>query len=234
MKHTTTILVALTVLIVGTTVHADAPDAGGKLLSAESLEKPYPSREEILTATGDDFNYMFLNRYPVSQHPMTEKFDIKGETPTPEDYSRRTVTWWPRKWVDYIPENEIPKAAIKRTWTFRASQGNPLTTDGWHRDVNAATVGDGKLDAHFIGFRSIGNDLTVDSDLHKIVEGPGIAPPVVLRLPDGRIRTFIRGMFSDEDQAEMYKLYNREMAKIRKNSIQLKRGKPSQAAHPRQ
>ena len=101
---------------------------GAAPLSAESLEGTYPSREEILTATGDDFNYMFLNRYPVSQHPMTEKFDIKGKTPTTEDYSRRTVTWWPRKWVDYIPENEIPKAAIKRTWTFRSQPGVPAAS----------------------------------------------------------------------------------------------------------
>ena len=231
MKHTTTILVALTVLIVGTTVHADAPDAGGKLLSAEPLEGTYPSREEILTATGDDFNYMFLNRYPVSQHPMTEKFDIQGETPTTEDYSRRTVTWWPRKWVDYIPENEIPKAAIKRTWTFRAGQGNPLAQDGWYRDVNADTVGDGTIEATFIGFRSIGNDIGVDTELHTATEGPGIAPMVVLRLADGRLRGFARGMFSDEDQAVMLKLYNKEMGKIRNASVKMKRAKPWGAAN---
>ncbi|MFC1601089.1 SUMF1/EgtB/PvdO family nonheme iron enzyme [Candidatus Sumerlaeota bacterium] len=201
------------------------------LLSADSLEKRYPSREEILTGKGDDFNYMFLNRYPVSQHPMTEKFDIKGKTPTTNDYSRRTVTWWPRKWVDYIPEDEIPEAAIKRTWTFRASQGHPLTQDGWYRDVNADTVGDGTLEAHFIGFRSIGNDIGNDSELHKITEGPGIAPTVVLRLSDGRLRGFARGMFSGKDQAEMLKLYNKEMGKIRKGSIKLKRDKPGVAAN---
>ena len=231
MKHTKTILVALTVLIIGATVRADAPDAGKKLLSAGSVQKRYPSREEILTATGDDFNYMFLNRYPVSQHPMTEKFEIKGKTPTTDDYSRRTVTWWPRKWVDYIPENEIPKAAIKRTWTFRAGQGNPLAQDGWYRDVNADTVGDGTIEATFIGFRSIGNDIGVDTELHTATEGPGIAPMVVLRLADGRLRGFARGMFSDEDQAVMLKLYNKEMGKIRNASVKMKRGKPWAAAN---
>ena len=31
-------------------------------LSAGSVQERYPSREEILTGTGRDFNYMFLNR----------------------------------------------------------------------------------------------------------------------------------------------------------------------------
>jgi hypothetical protein len=37
-------------------------------------------------------------------------------------------------------------------------------------------------------------------------------------------------MFSDKDQAVMLKLYNKEMGKIRKGSIQTKRDKPSEAA----
>jgi hypothetical protein len=50
MKHTKTILVALTILIIGATVRADAPDAGQKLLSAESLEKRYPIGTSVVPA----------------------------------------------------------------------------------------------------------------------------------------------------------------------------------------
>ena len=59
-----------------------------------------PSKKEILNASPGSYDYLRLNKYPVRPSPLVERFDIKGKTTSVDNYSRRTVTWWPRKWVD--------------------------------------------------------------------------------------------------------------------------------------
>ena len=186
-----------------------------------------PSKEEILNASPGSYDYLRLNKYPVRPSPLVERFDIKGKTTSVDNYSRRTVTWWPRKWVDYIPENEIPKAAIKRTWTFRSQPGaDPLLLDSVYRTLDSETIGDGTMEAHFIGFRAIGNLLGDKNEINMLAEGEGYAAPMLLRLADGRLRLFTRGMFTDEDQKEMMKLYDTQMKGLHASSVKLERAFP--------
>ena len=51
----------------------------------------HPSKKEILKAAPGEFDYLFLNKYPVHPSPLVERFDIKGKTPSVDKYSRRTV-----------------------------------------------------------------------------------------------------------------------------------------------
>ena len=66
-----------------------------------------PSKKEILNASPGSYDYLRLNKYPVYPSPLVERFDIKGKTPSVDKYSRRTVTWWPRKWVDFMMVIEL-------------------------------------------------------------------------------------------------------------------------------
>jgi len=196
---------------------------GQGLLAAPSGQ---PSKDEILKAAPGDFDYLFLNKYPVYPSPLVEKFDIEGKIPTQDAYSRRTVTWWPRKWVDYIPEDEIPKAAIKRTWTFRSKPGAGASLmDSTWRLVDSEIIGDGTFDAHLIGYRALGSDKGADkSKAPDEFIGYGSAP-TLLRLPDGRLRLFTQGMLSNDDQEFIMELYNEQMARLRKNTTVLKNRK---------
>ena len=192
------------------------------------------SKEHLLNASRRTYDYMHLNKYPVYPSPLTERFDIKGKTPSGDDYSRRTVTWWPRKWVDYVPQDEIPKGAIKRKWTFRSRPGShPLLQDSVYRTVDSETVGDGTMEAHFIGFRAIGNQIGDKNRIGMLAEGEGYAAPMLLRLPDGRLRLFTRGMFTDQDQKVMMELYETQMKRLRKASVKLERDLPRKVTETR-
>jgi len=67
-----------------------------------------------------------------------------------------------------------------------------------------------RFKAHLIGFDGMGNDLgdpTKEEDLRE--------PGVVLRMPDGRRQIFARGSFCRKDREYIYRLYRKEMARIK-------------------
>ena len=117
-----------------------------------------------------------------------------------EGYQLRVVQWWPKKGVDYIEE---PKGK-PRTWTIRP--GSMTAKDQkvarwWPLSLRGKT----QFKAHLLGFRGIG---AINDPWGSDIEKP-FAPAVVLRLPDGRKRSFTRGSFSDEDELYITKLYEK-------------------------
>jgi hypothetical protein len=67
-----------------------------------------------------------------------------------------------------------------------------------------------RFKAHLIGFDGIGNDLgdpTKEAELRE--------SGVILRLSDGRRQTFAGGSFCREDREYIYRLYQKEMARIK-------------------
>jgi hypothetical protein len=134
-----------------------------------------------------------------------------------EGYQLRVVKWWPKQGVDFIEE---PKGK-PRTWTIRPESMAPrepgqqdyqAPEKWWPRSLR----GKKKFEAHLIGFRGLGaiNDPWGD-DLEK-----PFAPAIVLRLPDGRKRCFIRGSFSDADELYVTKLYEKQMKVLRDNTFE--------------
>ena len=141
--------------------------------------------------------------------------DVSEQTPG-EGYQSRVVKWWPKQGVDFIEE---PKGK-PRTWTIRpesttarepGQQDHEAPEKWWPRSLR----GKKEFKAHLIGFRGLGaiNDPWGD-DLEK-----PFAPAVVLRLPDGRKRCFIRGSFSDADELYATKLYEKQMKVLRDNTF---------------
>jgi len=110
----------------------------------------------------------------------------------PQEYSPRTVQWWPRKGHDIV---EIEEGMPLRKWTFGDS--NQILSDY------------GTVEAHLIGFRGVGTL-------------PNNPPFVVLRLPDGRKRMFPAGSFGGEDRKFIIEVYEKELKRMKANSSKVK------------
>jgi carbonic anhydrase/acetyltransferase-like protein (isoleucine patch superfamily) len=158
-------------------------------------------------AAADDYDFYAGLRYPGAKlRPDVDIYKVKeAGTGDPKAYERREVDWWPRKGVDII---QVAKGMPLRTWTLRA----PRLATGTHQ-----------LEAHLVGFRGMGNTMSGRSD------GGPIEPGVVLRLPDGRKRCFVRGSFGEEDKKYIMDLYLKEMNRIKAGLDKTKRVKPSNA-----
>jgi len=156
-------------------------------------------------AAGDGYDFYGGLRYPgaglradVDVYKVTQRGN--GD---PQAYARREVQWWPRKGVDAI---EIHEGMPLRTWTLQT----PRLADDPRQ-----------FEAHLIGFRGMGN--TTSSKFGG--DGGPIEPGVVLRLPDGRKRCFVRGSLGDEDQQYVMDLYVKEMQRIKAGLDQTPRTK---------
>ncbi len=128
-----------------------------------------------------------------------------------DGYQLRTVEWWPKKGVDIVEE---PKGE-PRTWTIRPESmtvEDRKTAKWWPRALRGRT----QFKAHLLGFRGIG---AAQDPWGDDVTKP-IAPAVVLRLPDGRKRCFVRGSFSDEDEKYIVDLYEKQMKVLRDNTFE--------------
>ena len=132
--------------------------------------------------------------------------DVIKQTPG-DGYQLRVVDWWPKKGVDLIEE---PKAA-PRTWTIREPKSSK-EMKWWPR----ALRGKAQFKAHLLGFRGIGAPQDPWGD---DVTKP-FTPAVVLRLPDGRKRCFVRGSFSDEDEKYIVDLYEKQMKVLRDHTFE--------------
>ncbi len=140
-------------------------------------------------AAETDYEFYKGSQYPgKGLRPGVALRQVIAPGGTPKEYARREVKFWPRKGVDFI---EIDKGMPLRTW--KLSRG-------------------GSLEAHLIGFRGVG---------YTIDEGPfkkTVEPAVVLRLSDGRKRSFPSGSFSGEDKDFIIELFRAEMKRIRAGS----------------
>jgi len=147
----------------------------------------------IAAAEGYDF-YAAL-RYPGAKlRADVDLYKVKQEGDgDPRAYQRREVLWWPRQGVDVV---EVKPGMPLRTWTLR----NPRLESQPER-----------FKAHLVGFRGMGN--TISSKFGG--DGGPIEPGVVLRLPDGRKRCFVRGTLCDEDKKYIMDLYVEEMNRIK-------------------
>jgi len=133
--------------------------------------------------------------------------DVIKQTPG-DGYQLRVVEWWPKKGVDRI---ETPKGE-PRTWTIRQKKSTEDAKKWWPR----ALRGKKQFKAHLLGFRGIG---AAQDPWGKDVTKP-FTPAVVLRLPDGRKRCFVRGSFSDEDENYIIGLYEKQMKVLRDNTFE--------------
>jgi len=132
--------------------------------------------------------------------------DVIKQTPG-DGYQLRTVDWWPKKGVDIVEE---PKGE-PRTWTIREAK-TAKEMKWWPRTLR----GKKQFKAHLLGFRGIGASQNPWGD---DVTKP-FTPAVVLRLPDGRKRCFVRESFSDEDQNYIVDLYEQQMKVLRDNTFE--------------
>ncbi len=136
-------------------------------------------------------NYQFYkgSQYPgKGLRPGVELRQVVTPGGGPKEYARREVKFWPRTGVDLI---EIEEGMPLRSWKLS---------------------GGGSLEAHLIGFRGVG---------YTIDEGPlkkAVEPAVVLRLSDGRKRSFPSGSFSQEDKDFIIEHFRAEMKRIRAGS----------------
>ena len=123
--------------------------------------------------------------------------DVIKQTPG-DGYQLRVVEWWPKKGVDLVEE---PKGE-PRTWTIREGKSGKrdemvASRPAREEAIQSASVG---VPGYWSGSKSMGDDVTKP-----------ITPAVVLRLPDGRKRCFVRGSFSDEDEKYIVDLYEKQM-----------------------
>ena len=136
-----------------------------------------------------DYEFYKGSQYPgKGLRPGVELRQVITPGGSPKEYARREVKFSPRKGVDFI---EIEKGMPLRTWKLSR---------------------DGSLEAHLIGFRGVG---------YTIDEGPfkkAVEPAVVLRLSDGRKRSFPSGSFSQQDKDFIIELFRAEMKRIRAGS----------------
>jgi len=164
-----------------------------------------------------DYDFFGNIRYPGNRLPEVslDRIEQEGGPSAAGAYHKRVVYWWPKQGVDIV---EVPEGAPLRTWTIRTGDVEPLVAVGryakWWPQI---LRGKKEFKAHLLGFRGIGSVLgnPFTEPLLQRVEGPGMVPAVVLRLEDGRKRTFTRGAFVDEDQAYILQVYEAEMARIR-------------------
>ena len=137
--------------------------------------------------------------------------DVIKQTPG-DGYQSRTVDWWPKKGVDIVEE---PKGE-PRTWTIRPESmtvEDRKTAKWWPRALRGKT----QFKAHLLGFRGIG---AAQNPWNKEDVTKPWTPAVVLRLPDGRKRCFVRGSFSDEDEKYIVGLYEKQMKVLRDNTFE--------------
>lgn len=163
-------------------------------------------------------DFFYDVRYPAHMRSDVGRDKIiEGNDGGAGEYHRRVVEWWPKRGMDVVPLEDIPGAPL-RTWTVRTPELAPLVEAGYYAKWWPADLkGKKQFEAHLIGFRGVGSRVGDPfADKAKVLAlGKGICPAVVLRLPDGRKRCFTRGSFSDEDQAYIIDLYDREMDRIR-------------------
>ena len=171
-------------------------------------------------AIGKGYDYFRNIRYPAVLRDDVSRDKIKqeGGPHATGDYHKRVVQWWPKRNADIV---DIPKGVPLRTWTIRTKDTYPLVEMGWAGKWWDPTLrGKKEFKAHLIGFRGIGSrEGGLDSGaLTKAwrTEGVDWCPAVILRLPDGRKRCFVRGCFSDEDQRYILDIYEKEMKRITK------------------
>ncbi|MBW8016227.1 MAG: hypothetical protein FVQ82_08575 [Planctomycetes bacterium] len=137
-------------------------------------------------AAETDYEFYKGSQYPGKElRPGVELQKVVTPGGGAAEYARREVEFWPRKGVDFV---KIEKGMPLRTW--KLSDGTSLK-------------------AHLIGFRGVG--YTIDEEPFKTE----VAPAVVLRLGDGRKRSFQPGSFSQEDKDFIIKLFKGEMKRIR-------------------
>jgi hypothetical protein len=145
-------------------------------------------------AAAGDYDFYAATQYPGAK--LKSDVDIYKVTQSgkgdPKVYESREVKWWPRKGVDIIA---VQPGMVLRTWT-------PIRSH--------VSVGDKPFKAHLVAFRGMGN--TMSSKFRG--DGGPWEPGVVLRLPDGRKRCFVRGSFDGEDKELIMDLYVKEMARI--------------------
>lgn len=163
-----------------------------------------------------------LDEKLASEAPLFERAKMRGRVldevsgdvikQTPGDgYQSRVVEWWPKKGVDIVEE---PKGE-PRTWTIRPESmtvEDRKTAKWWPRVLRGKT----QFKAHLLGFRGIG---AAQNPWGDDVTKP-YTPAVVLRLPDGRKRCFVRGSFSDEDEKYIVDLYEKQMKVLRDNTFE--------------
>jgi len=141
-------------------------------------------------------DFFGLARYPEGGKLVegVDLYEVQEGAGGPADrYTRRVVDWWPRKGVDVIePTENMPL----RTWTLREPGEYYLPR---------------QFKAHLCGFRGFGNHIG------RPFRGDGspLEPAVVLRMPDGSKRCFVRGSFSEEDKQYIMDLYLKEMKRIK-------------------
>jgi len=169
--------------------------------------------EEAETGTHPaSYDFYANTKYPGPiLRPDVELYKVEqAGNDHPLAYERREVEWWPRKGVDII---EVREGMPEREWTFRRAAVDAQTGEligpsdaellAWGRPRT--------FKAHLIGFRGIGNIMT--SKWGDRDGGPR-EPAVVLRLDDGRKRSFPSGSFSEEDKQYIMDLYVQEMDRI--------------------
>jgi hypothetical protein len=124
-----------------------------------------------------------------------------------KSYNRRTVQWWPKRGMDFIPLADIPGAPL-RTWTPRVPSDSLTGTllDNFPKRP---------FKAHFVGFRGVGDPFPKD------VTDPTSyrCPAVVLRLEDGRKRVFLGKYLSEEDRSYVMKVYHADRARIERELL---------------
>ena len=89
--------------------------------------------------------------------------------------------------------------------------------------IESDTTRKGTLKAHLMGFRGVG---TEKSSLYHVDDGTALEPRVVLRLANGTKRMFERDAFSQADKEYITGIFHKEMARIRKNQLQVEYRKP--------
>jgi len=165
-------------------------------------------------ASAATYDFLARNRYPGPVR--VEGVDLyKAEQeggPFAEGYKRRVVHWWPRRGVDII---EVEEGMPLRTWTFR--QRKEVVVDKEWLTRQLPSDHPLQLKAHLIGFRGIGNRYAPSGR-----EEDYVPPAVVLRLPDGRKRCFVRGTFVEKDEKYALDLFLKELERIRKGLKKVK------------
>ena len=133
--------------------------------------------------------------------------------PGPGDYGRRVVEWWPRKGMDTV---DVAPAMPLRTWTLREREWDPAAV-GEHLILGIEALNRRVLwgrprqfKAHLVGFRGLGN-----RHGNPFEPGSYYCPAVVLRLEDGTLRCFTRGMLVEADEKFILDLYLKEMDRLR-------------------
>ncbi|MBT7065321.1 MAG: hypothetical protein HN919_03385, partial [Verrucomicrobia bacterium] len=183
----------------------ELPITGMRLALAPAVgAAEYESRKEH-----KEYDFHYDIRYPgrlrsdVGRDKVTQKKakDLKG-------YHRRTVTWWPKRGVDFTPLEDIPGAPL-RTWTPR------IPKDSFTQALldNFPTE---PFEAHLVNFRGVGDDspeIAADPTSYR-------CPAVVLRLNDGRKRIFLAKYLSEPDRGYIMQVYNKEMIRLSKTLLQ--------------